>query len=153
MQTFRFLICMLAWVSASILAFPARATLGEDFLPESTKQAKPVGAMRVITQGKYTVNEYTLASGTVVREFVAPAHKVFAVVWKGQLKPDLRQLLGMHFERYVAAAANKSRPGRRPVSLRDTNLVIHATGHMRVFSGVVYLPNEMPTGVTEDELQ
>ena len=153
MQTFRFLICMLAWASASILAVPARATLGEEFLPQSAKQAKPAGAMRVITHGKYTVNEYTLASGTVVREFMAPNHKVFAVAWKGPLKPDLRQLLGTYFERYIAAAANKPRPGRRPVLLRDPDSVIRATGHMHAFSGVAYLPGEMPAGVTEDELQ
>ncbi len=153
MKTFRFLICTLAWASASILAFPAQATLGEDFLPDSAKQTRLGSTIRAVTQGKYTVNEYTLASGTVVREFVAPTRKVFAVAWKGPLKPDLRQLLGTHFERYVAAAANKSQPGRHPVSLRDTDLVIHAGGHMRAFSGVAYLPGELPAGVAEEDLR
>lgn len=153
MQQFRFLITLLVWTCIVCYAFPARATLDEVFVPDSTKQVKRIGAIRIKTLAQYTVNEYTLESGTVVREFVSADQKVFAVAWKGQLKPDLRQLLGTHFDRYVNTASNKRRSGRHPVLLHDADLVIHATGHMRAFSGIVYLPTEIPAGVTENELQ
>ena len=145
-------ICILTLAVTFILSLPAYATLGEEFLPESTQQANPVSKIRETSRGQYTVNEYTLASGTLIREFVAPTHKVFAVIWKGPFKPDLRQLLGSYFTHYVTAASNKPYPGRHPVSLRDPHLVIHAGGHMRAFSGIVYLPDQMPAGVREDEL-
>jgi len=135
------------------LPIPAFATLGEDFSPALFKQAHQLSALRVRSQQKYTVNEYTVEAGTIVREFVAPSGKVFAVIWKGPYIPDLRQLLGLHFDHYSAAAAQISRPGRHPVILRDAQLVINTGGHLHAFSGMVYLPEQMPAGVTEDELQ
>lgn len=153
MQIFRFLICMLVCVSGSIWAFPAQAALGEEFLPASAKQAKSTAPIRVLSQGNYTVNEYTMDSGTVVREFIAPTNIVFAVVWRGPSKPDLSQLYGQYYPRYVAATAKQSRPRSRHFSLREPDLVVSTKGRMGNFSGVSYLPNEMPAGVTEADLQ
>ena len=153
MVTFRSLVARLLWHSLLILPISALATLGEDFSPVLINQAHRLRALRVTSQQKYTVNEYAIEAGTIVREFVAPTGKVFAVIWKGPYIPDLRQLLGVHFDHYSATAAQISRPGRRPVILRDTQLVINAGGHLHAFYGVVYLPDQMPAGVTEDEIQ
>jgi hypothetical protein len=152
MRVFQFLIFTLT-TGTLAWSLPTQATLGEDFSPQLAKQAKPGGEMHVTFLEKYTLHEYTMVSGTVVREFVAPNGKVFAVVWKGPTIPDLRQLLGTHFERYAATAANTHLPGHRHLSLNDPHMVIHAHGHQHAFSGMVYLPDLIPAGVTEDELQ
>ncbi len=149
----QFLTRGLFCVCAALLGLPAHATLGEAFLPQSPKLAKAVGELRATPRARYTVNEYTLASKTVVREYAAPGGNVFAVSWQGPFIPDLRQLLGRYFDRYAATAADKSRAFHHPVSLKDPHLVIQATGHMRAFSGVVYLPDQLPVGLTENELQ
>ncbi len=156
MQIFRFNISTLALLSALSFTPLAQATLGEPFVPATmAAQAKPVGAIRMKAQaqGKYTVNEYTLVSGTIVREFVSPSNQVFAVTWRGPFKPNLQQLLGTRFARYLEASAHKANPGRKPVSLRSGDLVLHGMGHMRDFFGMAYLPGQLPAGVTETELQ
>jgi hypothetical protein len=77
---------------------------------------------------------------------------VFAVAWQGALMPDLRQTLGRYFDRYTAAASEK-RAGRRQVAVRDSDLVVQSSGHMRSFSGRAYLPKLLPQGVTLEELR
>jgi len=151
MQPFRFLVHLLASVNALMLAFPARATLGEAFLPEAAKHA--IGGVNLSSQVTYTISEYTLASGTLVKEFIAPNNKVFAVVWRGPSKPNLSQLFGQYYPRYMAAVTNQSRPRSRHFLLKDPDLVIRAGGRMGSFSGVAFLPSEMPAGVTESNLR
>ncbi|MEI6146217.1 MAG: DUF2844 domain-containing protein [Methylococcales bacterium] len=153
MLTFRSFVVSLLWLNLLIIPIPVLATLGEDFSPALIKKTHQLSALRVNPQNKYTVNEYAVEAGTLVREFVGPTGKVFAVIWKGPYIPDLRQLLGVHFNDYAATAAQLSRPGRHPLMLRNSQLVINAGGHLHAFSGLVYLPDQMPEGVSEDELQ
>ncbi len=145
-------VILLAWVSAATLALPVYATLGENFSPGSI-QAKSFKATRAANQKNYTVNEYTLGASTVVRELTSPSNKVFAVFWHGPLKPDLRQLLGTHFDRYLAAANSQPDGVRQPLSVNEAGLVVNVSGRVGAFSGVAYLPDQIPAGVTLDELQ
>jgi hypothetical protein len=66
--------------------------------------------------------------------------------------PDLRQVLGAHFGRYVAAARDK-RVKRTPVVIREPSLVVVTWGHMRAFSGRAYVPEMVPQGVDAEALQ
>lgn len=151
MRPFRLLVHVLACINASMLAFPASATLGEAFLPEAAKHA--ISGVHLSSQGSYTISEYTLASGTVVKEFIASSNKVFAVVWRGASKPNLSQLFGQYYPRYMAAVTNQSAPRSRHFLLKDPDLVIQARGRMGRFSGVAYLPGEMPPDVGESNLR
>ena len=100
----------------------------------------------------YRIHEISLPSGTLVREFVAQSGGVFAITWQGPTMPNLRQLLGKYFEDYVAAA--KSTPlGRRRIDIAAADLVVHASGHMRAFSGIAYIPKSIPNGVSVGDLQ
>ncbi len=129
----------------------AGATLGELYSPGSVALVSPAGVQRSTPHGSYTVHAYSLSSGTNVHEYADASGVVFAVTWQGPQIPDLRQLLGTHFDQYAATAAVSRR--RAPVVLNDAHLVIHSGGHQRAFSGQVYLPEWMPAGVSERDLQ
>jgi Protein of unknown function (DUF2844) len=130
----------------------AAAALGE---PESSIQAdaaKFQGAVNSSEHLTYRVDEITLASGTLVREYVSQSGAIFAIVWHGPTIPNLRQALGKYFDNYVAAAKNAPVNHRR-LDISQTDLVVHASGHMRAFSGIAYLPQAIPSGVSVGELQ
>jgi len=128
------------------------AGLGE---PETSVQgdvAKFQGVVNTTEHLTYRTHEIELPSGTVLREFVAPGGAVFAVAWRGPIIPNLRQALGKYFDSYVAAA-KVSPVNHRRVDINQLDLVVHAAGHMRSFSGVAYLPQSVPSGVSVGELR
>jgi hypothetical protein len=155
-QFFTFDDRVIALCAALLAAFLcpsiASAALGE---PETSIQgdaAKFQGAVNSVEHLTYRVHEIDLPSGTVVREFVAAGGGVFAVAWHGPTIPNLRQALGRYFDNYVAAA--KTTPvGRRRMDIKQADLVVHVAGHMRAFTGLVYLPQAIPSGVSVGELQ
>jgi hypothetical protein len=130
----------------------AAAALGE---PETSIQADVVkfqGTVNTMEHLTYRVHEIDLPSGTVLREFVTQGGAVFAVAWHGPVIPNLRQALGKYFDNYVAAA--KASPvNHRRLDINQLDLVVHAAGHMRAFSGIAYLPQSVPSGVSVGELQ
>src|ERR1700684_555487 len=89
-----------------LLPLQAGATLGGDASTTQADQARLKASLRITPGEKFAVHEMTLPTGTVVREYVSPQGQVFAVSWKGPFKPDLRQLMGDYFDRYVQASPN-----------------------------------------------
>lgn len=127
-------------------ALPAAGELGGNIATIQADQEHMKGARQVTNMAAYSIHEIKAATGTKVREFVSPSGTVFAVAWDGPSTPDLRQLLGQYFDRFSQAIQNK-RPGRAPVSIQQSDLVVEAGGHMRSFTGRAYLPQMMPQGV------
>jgi hypothetical protein len=137
------------YLSALILTAPAWANLGSDETSVTADRDAFRGQLRSTPLQQYTVHEITDSSGTVVREYATPAGKVFAVTWQGPMPPDLRQLFGNYFERYKSAIAARPRPGsHRQLSITQSDLVVQASGHLRAFQGVAYLPPLVPPGVS-----
>jgi hypothetical protein len=104
----------------------------------------------------YTVRETTFGNGTVVREYLATSGAVFGIAWHGPQMPDLSDLLGSYFPQYVAGvkAVRAARGNARgPVSVNDSGLVVRSGGHMGAFSGVAWLPSELPAGVSGSDIQ
>ena len=105
--------------------------------------------MRIVRNDAYALHEIRSASGTMIREYVNASGTVFAVAWDGPWLPDLRQVLGDHFDRYqavmqsTAARADRARRGRD----RRAGLVVQMSGHPRAFTGRAYLPALLPPGV------
>jgi hypothetical protein len=105
----------------------------------------------------YRVNSVTLDSGTVVREFVSTAtNTVFALTWSGPAKPNLRDILGDSFSRFVASSG--SEPGLKVAGtsqreLSAPDVVIRSYGHAGHFQGYAYLPAQFPAGVSPSALQ
>jgi uncharacterized protein DUF2844 len=131
---------------------PAHAALGETEASVFADQSQINATVRTMRNARYTMHELKTPSGTAVREYVAPTGMVFAVAWQGPSMPDLRQVLGAHFDEYVAAvAANRRKRG--PVSVQLPDLVIQSGGHMRGFVGKAYVPDALPPGVSAEDVQ
>jgi len=101
---------------------------------------------------RFTMHELQVPSGTTMREYVSPAGVVFGIAWNGPSMPDLRQLLGDHFDRYAEALASR-RTRRSPVVVELPGLVVHSSGHMRAFTGKAYLSDALPPGVSAQDIQ
>jgi uncharacterized protein DUF2844 len=137
---------------AAAVAPAAWASLGGTEATVETDRLA-IGATRsTLASGRFTVHELQSPSGTTVREFVSPAGTVFAVAWQGPTLPDLRQLLGAHFDEYVAASATR-RARRSPVVVELPGLVVQSSGHLRAFAGRAYLPGALPPGVSSEEVR
>src|SRR5438046_10675662 len=78
-------------VAVSVAA-PALAALGGDGTSVQADLARMKGALRITSSAGFTVHEITTSYGTVVRAYLTPADKVFAVSWQGPVLPDLLQM-------------------------------------------------------------
>jgi len=128
------------------------AALGGSVDSVEADRAHLSATLRVTAAESYTVHELQAPSGTRIREYAASSGTVFAVAWNGPSLPDLQQILGTYFGPYVEAAKAKHR-GHGPLLLREPGLVVHSSGHVRAFSGVAYVPELMPAGVSVQNLQ
>ena len=133
-------------------ALPAGATLGGSAESVVTDQTKLHAKRAVVERQAYTVHEITSGDGTLIREYVTPAGKVFGVSWTGPTIPDLGQLLGAYNTEFQTAIHAK-RGRRSSVAVRHADLVVESSGHMRAFRGRAYLNSMLPSGVTEDVVQ
>lgn len=132
---------------------PTFAALGGDAASIEADIAKMKGQARPTAAGGYTVSEITLPSRTVLREYVSADGKVFAVTWKGMTPPDLRQTLGTYFEQYKAGAATAPRQGHHQLTVRQADLVVHTSGHMRALRGTAYVPSLLPPNFSLDDIK
>lgn len=133
------------------------AALGDDLKSVEADRVAMKGSVQQLTDlrfgvSRYVVHEIQTPEGTVVREYVAPSGKVFAVTWQGNFLPNLQQLLGASFEPWQSAVRAQRR-GRSAVSVATARLVVHSGGHMRAFFGQAYLPQDVPADVPLSELR
>ncbi len=138
----------LAFLAASA---SAAASLGEDASSVLADQARLQATLEVANAPQFAVHRLQLPSGVTVKEYVSPAGMVFAVTWQGPSIPDLQQVLGRYFEAYAAAVRSASAAGAR--TAQQDGLVVQTGGHMRAFSGRVYVAPMLPRGVAAEELQ
>jgi hypothetical protein len=134
---------------------PASAVLGGDLQSVQLDQALMQARLHSLPVGSYTLHEMSAPTGTIVREYLSSEGKVFAISWRGPAIPNLRQVLGPYFDRYVAAArASKAQHrGRGPSLVHAEGLVVQTAGHARAFSGRAYVPAMLPPGVQTREIQ
>ena len=129
------------------------AALGGDVSSVQSDRMQMKATLPSVTRNvNYTVHEMTTSTGTAVREYTTSTGTVFAVAWRGQTIPDLRQLMGTYFDTFSGAAKAKH-GGRTHFSLQQNGLVVRSRGHMRAFSGIAYIPNMLPQGVTEADIK
>jgi hypothetical protein len=134
---------------------PSGASLGGDVASIQADQAHMRGTMRTTAKESYSVQEIQGESGTVVREYVSAAGKVFGLAWQSPWGPDMRQLLGSYFDQYTQAAKAQTRPryGRRPLIIEQPGFVVQVGGHPRAFVGKAYVPEMLPAGVKAEDIQ
>jgi hypothetical protein len=141
-----------------LLPLTAHAALGDDEASVSTDavglKAVHRAAARTAASASaaYTVHELQTTAGTTIHEFVSTAGVVFAVTWKGPFMPDMRLLLGRYFATYANAPRDPA-SRRSYLSIRRADLVARSSGHMRAFTGLVYVPQLLPAGVDPGDLK
>ena len=141
-----------------LIALPsiAFAALGGSVTSVDADRIRVEGAlMRIVRNDVYALHEIRSASGTMIREYVNPSGVVFAVAWDGAWLPDLRQVLGDHFDRYQAVMQSRQqgRTGRGAVMIDEPGLVVQMSGHPRAFKGRAYLPALLPAGLQLDSIR
>ncbi len=136
---------------AALLPCLASAALGEPEASVAADGAQLQGSITASNQGAYRLHEIQLPSGTLVREYAGLDGSVFAVTWHGPYVPNLRQLLGRYFDEYVAAAKAPT-ADHHHLLVRQSDLVVESSGHMRAFNGRAYLPQAIPGGVSIGDL-
>lgn len=134
------------------MSLPVLAELGGNAPPVTASQPQAGNVMRATPARNYTVQEIQTDGGVSVREYVSPAGKVFGVVWSGPRMPDLQQLLGNYFETF-RDELRAFQPHRGPLNIERPDLVIQSGGHPRAFRGRAYLPDQLPSGVTADQIR
>jgi hypothetical protein len=144
-----------AALGGSPITLPEGATLSSQTVAHAATQAGTSTSSSSSTAATYTVRQITLASGTVVREYVSQSGVVFGVAWNGPQMPPLDSLLGTsNFSQYVAGVkAARKLHGRGPGNVEQDGLVVHSGGHMGAFSGQAWLESAVPSGVSTSDIQ
>jgi len=141
------------------LAMPlcANATLGD--APFTAGASAAVDSRVASYQATQTAQGYrvfaiALNNGTVVREFVDTAGRVFALRWSGPDLPDMGMLLGAHLPTFKASVQAAKQAGKRggPVLVQLGGLVLLSTGAMGAFQGYAYLESLVPPGLDVQSL-
>lgn len=134
---------------------PTSAVLGGDAISVQNDAVHMKATLRSTATAAYTLHEMQSSSGALVREYISPAGKVFAVGWQGQQTPDLQQLLGPYFSRFqqAVADAHRNHVGRHPLMIQLPGLSVQLGGHMRALFGKAYLPDMLPQGVRAEDIR
>ena len=148
----------LAFLPLTLCVLPssAFASLGGSVTSVDADRVHVEGAlMRIVQNNAYALHEIRSASGTMIREYVNSSGTVFAVAWEGPWLPDLRQVLGDHFDHYQAAtrARQQARTGRRALVIDEPGLVVQMGGHPRAFTGRAYVPALLPSGIQLESIR
>ncbi|HUI62447.1 MAG TPA: DUF2844 domain-containing protein [Steroidobacteraceae bacterium] len=151
----RALVALIGLAGLAQAASPlAHAALGGDAASIQDDGARMKGQVRTaIPAGGYSVEEVTIPSGTVVREYISRTGRVFAVSWRGPSKPDLRQTLGAYYDQFVTGARAPHLGGHRHLLVRQADLVVESNGRAHAFFGRAYVPSLLPANFAVDEIQ
>ncbi len=145
---------LLAGVLYAAIAPCAHAALGRPYASVAEDGAHLSARMASAHAGAQMVHTLTAANGSVIKEFTGADGVVFAVSWRGPGHPDLRQLLGDHFETFqtdnVRVAGRRT---RAPMTVERSDLIVRTGGHPGAFWGLAYLPPQLPAGVSVASLR
>ncbi len=144
------LLSSIALIAA--VATPAFAALGGDSTSVQADIVRMKGALRITSSAGVTVHEITTSYGTVVREYITPGDKVFAVSWRGPVNPDLRQMLGDYYTQYEQAASLPHAGGHRHLAIEQPGLVVQVTGRLRAFAGRAWVPDLVPQNFSVNDI-
>ena len=134
-------------------AAPVWGALGETETSVSADVNILRGQIREEVHPGYRLHQITDASGSVVREYVSPAGKVFGVSWQGPFVPNMQQLLGSYFPYLQQYAQAQTTHHGGPLIIRKDNFVFSSGGRMRWHQGRAYVPSLLPTNLTPEVVQ
>ena len=130
-------------------ALPAWASLGEYEGSVNLDQRVLRGQVREEVHSGYKLYQIITPEGAVIREYVSPEGKVFAISWHAYFLPDLQQLLGSHFSRVQQAVQARTQRGG-PLPIQEADFVFLSGGRMMNFHGSAYVPALLPKNLTTE---
>lgn len=131
---------------------PAWAALGEYEGSVGLDQQAIRGEIREEVHTGFKLHQITTSDGAVIREYVSPEGKVFAISWHAHFIPNLPQLLGSYFPR-VQQAAQARVQHRGPLAINTPDFVYFSSGRMMNYHGSAYVPGLLPKNVTAEALR
>lgn len=138
--------CVALCAAGVLLSPDARAALGDDVSAIPSDQARLQASVRITAKTGYTIHELTPPEGVArIREYVGSSGKVFAVSWSGGWRPRLRDIMGSHYDQFVAAMRGR-RGARGPVRIETPDMVVVMGSYLRNHWGYVYLVDLAPPG-------
>jgi hypothetical protein len=139
----------------SAFCLPAMAALGGDLNSVQDDAAHMKATVKIQQKQAYAIHEMADKNKTVVREYVSPDGRVFAVAWQGLFMPNLNQILGSYLQQYSAAVEQEhaQAPGRHPLMIHQPGLVVESSGRIRAYYGRAYVPDMLPQGVQPEEVR
>ena len=142
-------LCALAVVCISA---PTFAALGGDAASVEADRASMKGATRVTPTVDYSLHEIQTSAGVVIREYVSAEGKVFAVSWRGDGIPDLRQMLGGYYGQF-AQATSQPHYNHHHLAVRTTDVVVESSGRARAFFGRAWAPALLPQNFSVHDIR
>lgn len=133
----------------AMASLPAWASLGEYEGSVNLDQQVLHGTVREEVHTGYKLHQIMTSDGAVVREYISPEGKVFAISWHAHFIPNLQQLLGSYFPRVQQAAQAKVQRGA-PLVIRTADFIYFSAGRMGDFHGSAYVPGLSPKNVTAE---
>lgn len=147
---------LLRWAPAAAflaLALPAHAYLGGAYATVEADRAHLAAQLHSTSAATHTVHTLTLANGGMVKEYSRSDGTVFAVTWRAAGRPDLRQLLGEHFDALQQDNRRIGRRTRRPLAVSRPDFIVQSGGHSGAFWGAAFLPQLAPPGFSANDLR
>jgi hypothetical protein len=144
----------IALAAVRVFSPSARAAVGDDVATVAADQARLHASLRIFRRdaidandanGGFTVHELAAASGVTIRNFVADAGKIFAVSWSGGWRPNLRDIMGSHYDRFIAATRGR-RVARGVARIELPGMIVVMGGPQRASFGHVILTDLAPAG-------
>ena len=131
---------------------PTFAALGGDATSVEADRASMKGALRVTPTVDYSLHEIQTSSGIVIREYVSAEGKVFAVSWRGDGIPDLRQMLGGYYGQF-AQATSQPHYNHHHLAVRTSDVVVESSGRARAFFGRAWVPALVPQNFSVHDIR
>jgi len=145
---------LVACLAGLTYAATAHATLGAGYSSVEADRVHMSAKVSTTAAATYMAHALTLANGGMVKEYSRNDGTVFAVTWRGPGRPDLRQLLGSHFDTLQADNATRiGRRIRRPMAVNRADFIVQTGGHSGAFWGVAMLPQMEPAGFSANDLK
>jgi hypothetical protein len=115
-------------------------------------QVRMQASLQIWHRDNYAIHELMIPSGTTVRQFVGDSGKVFAVSWSGGWRPNLRDIMGAHYDKFIAGTRGR-RVARGVARIELPGMVVVMGGHQRAFFGHVYLTDLLPSGFAPEDIR
>ncbi len=147
----RALFAVFGLTTALTLAPAAHAALGDDVSAVENDRIVMRATVRVQRYSTHDVHEMATAIGTKVRQYVGKDGKVFAVSWSGGWRPNLRDIMGAYYDRFITNTRGHRRPrGRARIVM--PGMVVFVGGYLRMSYGYVYLTDRLPAGFSPRDI-